>query len=294
MSRLLLVLVALAGCGRLRFDPLDRADADGSCVMQPFDAPQPLSSVSSIGEEFGPWLSENRLDLYFDSDRTGALLVYHAHRASAAVAFDPPAAIPLNGASPDDPFLSDDGITMFLNDGPGGIGSFDILVARRSGVTPTFDTPTNALTAALNSAQYDGGPTLSSDLLTMVFASRRTSAGVDSDLYLSTRATPTSPFPGATRVDGLSTLMDDCCASLSGDGQRLVYAQGPFAAHRMRTAIRAGGDFVDDGPLDAVLDGDKDDVDLMMTRDQRTLVFSSNRTGTTGKHDLYIAERSCL
>jgi len=102
-----------------------------------------------------------------------------------------------------DPLASGDGGGSDGGDGPCTLGPWGNVVHLDTLASP-FD---------------DWSPTLSKDALTMVFASNR---GTSYDLYLTTRATPTSTF-GAPQLLALSTTNGEGDPQWSADGSQLYY-----------------------------------------------------------------------
>lgn len=99
-----------------------------------FSAPVALASLDTGANEYGPTLSDDGLEIYFASDRTGTTLIYRATRASASADFSAPTAVTeLNdGAAQVPSWLSPDHCQlMFFSNRGGGAGDFDIWLATR-------------------------------------------------------------------------------------------------------------------------------------------------------------------
>jgi Tol biopolymer transport system component len=289
--RVVVGLVALCGCGHIRFDPIGDGGAgirtDG-CTLGAWGAPRPLTELNTPTDEFGPWLSANHLEILFTSGVTGSPEIHRATRATPEATFDPPVlwAPPPNGNSDsDDPWLTSDELRMYFD---GHIGSgIQLLFATRATTSAMFANV--AQIAELDTSTNDTGPTLTADETTMVFMTDR---GGTPDLYMAKRANPTDPFGSPAPIPSASTSSYECCSWISPDGQSLVYlsdAGSPNILHLL-IATRSGDDFVNAMPLDPALEAPGPPADPFITPDGLTLVYG---VGVTGSIDLYIAERTC-
>jgi len=92
------------------------------------------------------------------------------------------------------PNLSKDGLTLYFgSDRPGGVGSFDLWVARRACADCPWDAPVN-LGPVVNTTASETGPGLSIDGHLLFFTSTRAGGQGLSDLYLSQRADAKDDF----------------------------------------------------------------------------------------------------
>jgi len=142
-----------------------------------------LAEVDSASYEFGPWLSDDRLDLYFASNRLGGASsqLFHAHRAGPTLAFDPPAEIDLGlGGYANDPFVSRDGLTMWFVYNQIGTDN-RLYVATRATTAEPFGS-TAAMTELNVYAYGEATPSLTADELTIVFTSDEPGAPGNGDL----------------------------------------------------------------------------------------------------------------
>jgi hypothetical protein len=293
MRRTLVFVLSLTGCGRLGFDVVAGGDAgDGgvpadACAFGPWSTPVPVAELSSSSSEWGVWLSEDRLEIIFSSDRSGNYELYRATRTSASLPFDPPIVIALSGAlDRDDPFLSADGLTMWFD--ATQASDTDIYVTTRAARGQPFAAPVPV--TELNSTSTDETPALTADGLTMYFGSSRIAT---KDIFRATRATPTSTFGTPVLVPELSGGSDDSAPTLASDGT-IYLASASFGASvpQIFTATPNGTGFDPPVVFDAASDTPgATELDPYITRDGRTFVFSSSRAGS---FDLYMIERSCL
>lgn len=254
-----LAIVALAGCGRLGFDPLDPStpggdddsstDAssssnpgDGSTTDSPDDIvlgtwsfPEPVPGLGAQGNDDDPWQSEDRLVLYFSSTRAGGFGgcdLFVATRGSTDSSFSVVnASAPLNSSSNErSPFLLGDTL-YFTSDRFGG---FDVFTSTRTG--PTWTTPTKNL--ALSSAGDDVDIALSLDGRTAIVT--RITNGVRR-FYRSTRVSSQGAWSTPLQLFDLATAQQAGGPALAGDGTLYFHAQrGPL---QLFTASPAGPGF---------------------------------------------------
>ena len=154
------------------------------------------STVNSSAYDFGPRVSANGLELYFNSLRPGGYGsddIWVSRRATV----DDPWGEPMNlgpivnsSASEGFPFLSSDGLILLFSEEknnpirPGGIGNVDMWVTRRASVSGHWGTPVN-LGPVVNSPYLDCQPVISTDGSTLYFCSERPGGfgGTYGDIY---------------------------------------------------------------------------------------------------------------
>jgi hypothetical protein len=179
---------------------------------QGWDMPRHLGcQVNSPAEEASPILMEyqnGRRELYFSSTRPGGF----APDAPGATAGDsdiyvspvmpdgsvatPVLALGVNTSAHDArPNIRSDGLEMvFDSDRTGGLGGFDIWIAKRADVSDAWAAPENA-GANINSALGETRPFLSWDRKTLYFGTTRTGVEGAADIYFSTRPRLRPLFP---------------------------------------------------------------------------------------------------
>jgi Tol biopolymer transport system component len=159
--------------------------------------------------------------------------------------------------------------------------------------------PASELVIPGNSPNGDLGPALSSDNLTLYFASNGRSGGLGGrDLYQATRTSPTASFGAAVNLGApLNTSVEELIPKTSLDGLSLYFVSNRpgtlgnndiWLATRASTAVNFGAPVNLGAPINtSSLDGGPD-----ITADGLTLVFNSDRPGGSGSRDLYIATRA--
>jgi Tol biopolymer transport system component len=138
-----------------------RADAWGPRVE--------LTAISTTGDDAGPAISADGLELYFASDTPGNDNLYVAKRASITDSFTTASQITeLNTGSPDhEPWIN--GTKTFLVWTSARVsGNDDIWMARRTDAMATWGTATPI--SELNTGAVESDPWLSPDETTIYFA----------------------------------------------------------------------------------------------------------------------------
>ena len=185
--------------------------------------------------ELSIFIYPNQLTVIFDSDRPGGLGkrdLYLATRASPLVAFSAPGNITALNSSGDDKeaYLTGDGTQIFFGSTRAG-GTVvndpgDIWEASATG--SSFGTPTNV--SEINTPFWEAFPVLSSDGLTIYWASLRTDGGAlgGFDIWTATRASESALFANPATVPSLNTAQDDVPTWLSADGCHIyLYSARP-------------------------------------------------------------------
>jgi len=154
----------------------------------------------------GPGVNSEYLDAgagYFENDETGVpLLFFGSDRPGGLGGYDiyvsaqmpdgswgaPTLVTELNSPAPDQrPNIRSDGLELFFfSSRPGGLGLTDVWVSTRGSTSDPWSTPVN-LGAGVNTPLDDQQAYLSSDRLTLVFASGRPGGFGDTDLWVTTR-----------------------------------------------------------------------------------------------------------
>ncbi|MEO7094540.1 MAG: hypothetical protein ABI175_14890 [Polyangiales bacterium] len=218
------LLLCLASCGRLGFEPLlaDGAPDVSSArcdLSTPFGAPVPVAGVSTPGlVEATSRLTDDELTMYLWTSRGSSPDLERATRATEAEPFAGVALSELNSPGLDfEPTITPDELVVIFHSDRGGTGAGDLFVAQRGSVSEPFAMLGEL--ANLDTTGEERQPYLGSTEL--YFASDR---GGTFDIYRAARLGPTS-FGAPSRVDvpGL-TVTDDADPVISRDGLTLFFA----------------------------------------------------------------------
>ena len=289
-----LIFAVLAGIGL----------TDAYPAPPPFNFGTPTNlgpNVNTLSGDGAPSISADGCTLYFDSDRPGGYGdwdLYVATRKSRDDEWGPPVNL---GAMANSPYLealpsiSADGLSLYFNSNrPGGFGSYDLWMTTRATLSDVWGPPVN-LGPTVNSSSSDLNPNLSSDGLSLYFASWRPGGYGSIDLWVTTRATLSAPWrPPVNLGPTVNGSSWDYQPSISTDGLSLFFA----------SEQRAGGL----GPVDiwvttraTVSDPWGLPVNLgppvngaaaftpNISPDGRTLYFTSDRAGGYGGFDIWQA-----
>jgi WD40-like Beta Propeller Repeat len=214
------------------------------------------------------------------------------------------------------PIQSPDGLSLYMaSNRPGsmesspGVRSLDIWVAHRESIDAPFGEPVN-LGSPINSAADDFCPTPVRGK-GLFFVSRRVVAGVTcglGDIYFA-RLNPhhgwSAPEHLGCAPAGPNTALDEQGPSyFEADGSRQLYfsssrvpAQGGLVPGDIYVSTESEDDTFGPGSLVSELSGTTaaatpaNDIQPNVRKDGREIVFSSDRSGTLGGQDIYVATR---
>jgi Tol biopolymer transport system component len=268
-----LVLAVCAACGRLDFGTV--ADAPGAWG--------PATQVFPPNGEFNPTLTSDMLELFFV--RNGQ--IYVTTRTSVADAWSMPVLVAeLATASFDGvPEVSGDGLTMyFLSTRISGTGRSDIFMASRVSRSDLWSGIVQV--PELESTAVDGTPVVADDGLTLVMPSSR---GGDSDLYTSTRPTTASTWATPVSLAGVNSSAYDSDPFMMNDRLAIYFRSDRDGTADLFVARRASIAYPFGTPVAIPeLDTPSMESDPWVSPDQRTIFFSSDRSGVEA---LYMATR---
>ena len=204
----------------------------------------------------------------------------------------------LNTTSQDGcPIQSPDGLSLYMaSNRPGGQGLLDIWVARRESTDAPWGEPEN-LGEPINSAADDFCPTPVRGG-GLFFVSREAlpgSCGMG-DIYFA-RLDPSGNWSEPRRLacapTGPNSVLDEQGPSFIDLGRReLLFFSRSSAAVAGDIYVakrRTGGSFGEAVPVVSLNDAAANDIQPNVRKDGREVVFSSNRSGTLGAQDVWIA-----
>jgi WD40 repeat protein len=192
----------------------------------PFDAPIPMTDLSSPADDLALSLSADGLKVFLSSNRNESSFdIYAATRASRHSPFGKVSLLPAINTLADErsPYVTADGTLLyFATNRDGGSGGFDIWRAAFVAGVPTAP----AVLGGVNSDVGDFQPVLSADGLVLYFASSRAAlpARGNRDIWMATRSSPVDPFGAPTNVEELNTTAGEAPVWLSPDGCALYFS----------------------------------------------------------------------
>jgi Tol biopolymer transport system component len=184
-----------------------------------------------------------------------------------------PTPIDITPVADDDPSATGDLLELYFN------RANDIYVTTRASTTDPWGTPIPV--DELNSTASETTPEVSSDGLTIYFASARTPTLGGNDIWMATRASRTAAWTGLTHVVELSSASADGAAT-QADARTIVIDTDRAGATMLDIyiATRATPNAAWDTPQPiAPLNTGDNDGNPMLSADKLTIYFDSIRTG---------------
>jgi Tol biopolymer transport system component len=259
--------------------------------------PTNLTELNSEALDGAPKLSPDGLTVYFVSDRTGGAGlwdIWYAERASTSDPWGTPQNVTeLNTEGYDmHPYASPDGLTLyFASDRSGTVGTWDLWYSTRASAADPWGSPVNI--AEANSSFVEYGPNLSSNGLTLYFASDRDGGVGLLDLWYVTRATTSDPWGAPTNLSELSSSERDWDPDVSADGLTLRFSSdraGGAGLADIWMATRASTSDPWGTPVNiSALNTDQNETCAHLLPDGQTLSFASDRPGGLGNYDIYVS-----
>ena len=262
-----------------------------------FGEPQLIESLDSPWSDTVSWVSADGLTAYLELGKGGGMGltdIWVSQRESVSDEWNEPANLgsPVNtGGFQSTPWVSPNGLELYFcgTGHPGGHGSWDIWVAKRSSVDEPWGVPENPST--LNSSAYDAYPMLSHDGLLIYFSSER---GSDVQrMYVAWRETINDAWSSPELLAGdVHSSGHHAGPVISRNGKLLLFSDD--WVQPMRPGGLGGGDiwmafsetgFDEFGPainVGATINSSSRDIGPKLSLDERTLYFSSKRQGGLG------------
>ena len=233
IAGLMLVGLAVARLNGWRHQPTDCAAAKPYCYDTPvhLDAP-----INTPGFEGKPSLSADGLELYFVSDRPGALGgpgdqdIYVSKRTSVKSSWAAPVRVPppVSSAFFDiTPTISLDGLALYFGSnrpGPFSPPLPDLWVSYRESANHAWGEPVH-LGAGINTPLFEGSIDVSPDHRTAFFAG--VSPDFVFDIFVSKRSSPNGTFgPRVKLPPPINSDGHDYGPALTPDGHAMFFSSG--------------------------------------------------------------------
>ncbi len=238
---------------------------------------------------------------------TGAMLLGSSPTAFTAVALDPiwSPAVNLGSAfnstaSDQQPAISPDGLSLYFasNRTPGGLGGFDLYVSQRASVSDAWGSAVN-LGPAINTTFDEGNAAFSRDGRLMFFQSRRPSGFGALDIWFTTRNNPHDDFnwqPAVNLGPNINTTADDNAPAFFEDEvqgtRQLFFASSRLGLADLYVSQQLGDGSFEPAALLTSLSSPMTESDPTIRFDGLEIIFQSNRVGSSGPNDLWVATRN--
>jgi hypothetical protein len=283
----------------------------GRAEAQGWSVPKNMGEeVNSSFAEDLPHIAGNGRSLYFISNRPGfgSFDIWVSQRATPHHPWGPPVNVgPAINTSFNErgPCLSPDGHYLFFSSDrtDGGLGSQDLWRSYREDTSDDFgwQAPEN-LGAGVNTEDPDFGAALLEhyhETFSALLFGRRQSFE-DADIYMSRFVA--GSFKTGVLVKELSTPYDDLRPTIRPDGLELFFNSNRPVPHLPQSndlwvSTRNNRNLPWSTPVNAgsVLNTQYEEQFPALSRDGKTLIFSSNRPGSIqGSNDLYLSRRESV
>lgn len=271
----------------------------GTSQWTAFSPPTLINEVTTSALDNAPTLSPDELTMIIHSNRAGGLGqrdLWMSTRSSRLDAFSTPVNMQTVNSSANEfgPSLSFDQLELYFGSSrPGGRGGYDIWKARRSSIADDFDAPTHL--ANVNSSSTDYLPVISSDGLSLYFASTRVGGLGSYDIWLATRSSTLDDFSTPVNLLGVNSSSGEEAVVVSFD-ERTFMTQSTRSGGVgtqdvwMTTRVSIADPFANLYNLTEVNSGSNDQA-TWLSPDGKRLYQSSNRDGAW---NIYLSERSCV
>jgi len=288
---------AAAGMDTKMADAAPDAPAAKRCdKTKPFGAPVHEDVLSTPANEAYVSLTPDEKTAYIGSATTntiGSVDLWVTTRASTSDPWGPltnlttlnTTAVEYKGV------VSPDQLTIYFDSSRGSDGRYDIYVATRSTIAGDFGGVTAVSNINMAGGVTDGSPWISPDGLDLYFQSTR---GVgDYNLYHSTRANTSSPFGAPVEIGELNTTFNEDDFTLTPDQLAIYFASNRTGANYevyvARRSTKADG--FGTPTLLTELTAPEQDWATWVSADECVLYMGSDRTGSEGSHDIWVATR---
>ena len=275
--------------------PIDASNACAAPSSAAFGAATLIPGLSSAAGDGTPSLTDDRLELYFKSERNGTYDVFVTKRATASTAWPAPVIVSeLSDALASDTGVevSPDGLTLWLSSNrAGGIGALDIYMATRATRQSAWSAPVHV--PALSSAGEDEGIMVLPGALVAYLHSNRRGMGY-MEVFRASRSSVAAAWSAPVLVDEL--------AAGSGENPWVTADDCTMYFQTARDAATGGGDIwiahrpMRDQPFGSLapvpsLSSTAYDADPVLTPDLKYALVVSTRTGGPGSYDMFEATR---
>lgn len=204
--------------------------------------PDPVPELNSADADQDPEISFDGRTMFFNSNRAvtgakGGFDLFVSTRDSRDGDWSEPELVPLlNSADSDMAAVMNQAQTTVVFHRLIG-ADLDLYVAQRSSADDDWGDPMRMSGLDTTDAQ-EADPWLSADGLTLYFNSNRTGGSGDSDIYRTTRLTPTSLFAVPDELREVNSELHEANVALAGGGRILIMSSSRSGDHELWEATR--------------------------------------------------------
>jgi hypothetical protein len=208
--------------------------ASRGSTTQMFGAPAALPNLNSGGREGRVWLTPTELTLAISTERDGPLDIEMITRGDMGQIFGSPNRDHLTmvnavGTQRGDPFLTMDGLRLYLASDAGLAARFQLLIATRDSTSSDFKAP-SVVPGFEADARNLADPTLYQDERLILFSTLLATG--DDDLWYATRANATDPFGKPVLIPSVNMPGSEVDPVLTSDGCELYFSSNQRAGRR--------------------------------------------------------------
>lgn len=303
--RIVMLMLALAGCGSVRDKESDASVPDvsrpsGSSICNPtgtFDPPMSLTGFNTATHESLPRLTADELELYFSGDPgTGDSTVYRAQRSFASEPFTAPVALAqLNTPKQENnPSVSSDGLTLFFESSRVSGEGYHLYVSTRTSRAGEFVVSSEvAMVNSTTVTDSDSQPFVSADGQELWFVSSRSGGLGNADIFRAVWSG--SGVANVAAITALSSDAADYLPTLSADKLTIYLSSNRSSGNGNMHIWTAHRSTTSDGfpaPIPVrELNSSGNEFVGWLSPDNCRLYFSSDVAGTL---DIYVATRHPL
>jgi hypothetical protein len=242
----------------------------------PFGMPVPVAELNDAADDDDPSLTDDLLEIYFNSNRSGNSEVWRSTRSSPIDTWTAPElVVELNSSDVETtPNVSADGLLMYLSSSRGG----DVDVYRSTRASRSADWSTPVRVDELNDLGLDVDATEAADGLTLRMASVRTGS---QEIYRTTRSDKAAMWAPLLPVIELNSPAADGGLWMRPDGLVAVFASnragGGGSQINLWQALRADAGMPFGAPTPIVeLNTVESDQDPWASTDGTLIYFARN------------------
>jgi Tol biopolymer transport system component len=191
--------------------------------------------VCSSYDDSSPFISADNLSLFFASNRPGGsgdFDLWVCSRTSTNTPWSEPINLSqmINTSSIEwHPSITVDGLELYFDsDRPGGQGSWDLWVSKRSSTQEDWGTPIN-LGPVINTSLFEESSSISGDGLMLLWNSKRPGGFGDSDIWMSTRSSRDDAWGEPVNLGpAINTDLLESNAVISADSLAIFFTAWPW------------------------------------------------------------------